>query len=653
MPARSTALGWPTLRIGSNSSPAAFGVLDAGPLHDNLDLLETDVECRGAVRLSDASDASESASPTPGLSESGWYKEEFTQEGSDEVTGGPDGRLCDAIESVLEQCLPATSSPGRLGVSLRQAVRARHQASVDVNQDPAIQALLRGRTRSGATFGLSGTPTSHPHPSPHSVIALPEPPNVVYIQEAAIPGGKRTIASDEGEDEGRLSKKLREFHPSEAEATNSMEHRNRRRRPRRRGGQDPDQVKDKACARSKRRMDQKLARKGSEKYQAQSGVSTRMLKVSSSGWMGVRTSLLTNAQMLSAWRMGDMNRLVAGFQKIPFRVPLCSQPSVEVRDEEGRMFFWRSDYSAAAMRLLQGFQEDAAKFVQACTPFPEGIIEKNSRGQHWFSICGHDRNNKTVPSLSEWHQKNAGPIEDFFRPGGWADNIRHFCLISQVLDQRLHPHRSRLGSSMVEAHFPGIAQRYRRCHQVIKDEYGIEPLFGLFYNFCLNAARPGVPRVFCQPHVDWKNIAIGVCLIFVYGENSFYHLYTTVLALKTVTGKFNHREKAWLVIWEAGIIVEVPPGIFVAYPSSLFYHFNLDPSSAIFVTTEDGLPPTLSTGTPLNGEDGRGSAVWFNQATMFQTAELGYNTVEDARSAGVDPTCNTEALISKQDCFPL
>lgn len=41
-------------------------------------------------------------------------------------------------------------------------------------------------------------------------------------------------------------------------------------------------------------------------------------------------------------------------------------------------------------------------------------------------------------------------------------------------------------------------------------------------------------------------------------------------------GTFDHRRKAWLVIWEAGVILEIPAGVFVAYPSSLFYHFNWD-----------------------------------------------------------------------------
>lgn len=54
------------------------------------------------------------------------------------------------------------------------------------------------------------------------------------------------------------------------------------------------------------------------------------------------------------------------------------------------------------------------------------------------------------------------------------------------------------------------------------------------------------------------------------------------------------------------------------------------------MTTADGSRPTRENSDPLDGGAGRGSAVWFNQATMFQTAELGYNTMADAEEAGVD-----------------
>ncbi|TFK80456.1 hypothetical protein K466DRAFT_456594, partial [Polyporus arcularius HHB13444] len=60
-----------------------------------------------------------------------------------------------------------------------------------------------------------------------------------------------------------------------------------------------------------------------------------------------------------------------------------------------------------------------------------------------------------------------------------------------------------------------------------------------------------------KPHVDGKNLALMMCVVFVWGH-------------------FNHKEKAWLVLWEANVIIELPPGIFLFYPSALFTHFNCD-----------------------------------------------------------------------------
>lgn len=131
---------------------------------------------------------------------------------------------------------------------------------------------------------------------------------------------------------------------------------------------------------------------------------------------------------------------------------------------------------------------------------------------------------------------------------------------------------SGLASSMAEVHFPGVAARYKTCREYIKIKYGITTPFGLFFNWCLNAPRPGVKRVHCDPHVDFKNIALGICIVFVYG----WSRRPPVTPSDRSTGVFNFREKAWLVIWEAGICLELPPGVFLLYPSSLFFHFNVD-----------------------------------------------------------------------------
>lgn len=43
-----------------------------------------------------------------------------------------------------------------------------------------------------------------------------------------------------------------------------------------------------------------------------------------------------------------------------------------------------------------------------------------------------------------------------------------------------------------------------------------------------------------------------------------------------LSGKFDWHEKAWLVLWEARLIIQLPIGVLFLYPSALFIHFNLN-----------------------------------------------------------------------------
>jgi hypothetical protein len=65
------------------------------------------------------------------------------------------------------------------------------------------------------------------------------------------------------------------------------------------------------------------------------------------------------------------------------------------------------------------------------------------------------------------------------------------------------------------------------------------------------------------------------------------------------------------------------------------------------VVTQNGEYPTRDNSTPLENGDGRGSCVWFNQASLFQTSELGFATVASAKKAGVDATCDAHSLIDE------
>jgi len=47
--------------------------------------------------------------------------------------------------------------------------------------------------------------------------------------------------------------------------------------------------------------------------------------------------------------------------------------------------------------MLPAINALVPEFVKAIVkPFTEGDMLQNSHGEHWFSIAGHDRNNKKV-----------------------------------------------------------------------------------------------------------------------------------------------------------------------------------------------------------------------------------------------------------------
>jgi hypothetical protein len=60
------------------------------------------------------------------------------------------------------------------------------------------------------------------------------------------------------------------------------------------------------------------------------------------------------------------------------------------------------------------------------------------------------------------------------------------------------------------------------------------------------------------------------------------------------------------------------------------------------VTTEGNALPTPENSIPISeGDDeGRGSLVWFNQATMYQASETGHQSVKNAKNAGHPGTAN-------------
>ncbi|KAG6374571.1 hypothetical protein JVT61DRAFT_3924 [Boletus reticuloceps] len=115
-------------------------------------------------------------------------------------------------------------------------------------------------------------------------------------------------------------------------------------------------------------------------------------------------------------------------------------------------------------------------------------------------------------------------------------------------------------------YFPECAARFKHAVQFWKG-YGVNAAFSLFFNFCPNIPLPG-GRVHTLPHADRKNIVGGLCALMAYHR----------LGKET----FRSETRGWLVIWELGIVVELPVGVLLLYLSALFYHFNIDISGILF-----------------------------------------------------------------------
>ncbi|KAF9508550.1 hypothetical protein BS47DRAFT_1397703 [Hydnum rufescens UP504] len=94
---------------------------------------------------------------------------------------------------------------------------------------------------------------------------------------------------------------------------------------------------------------------------------------------------------------------------------------------------------------------------------------------------------------------------------------------------------------MMDTYFPAITKKYRCCDEYWRDhtDGAVKVISSLFFLVSINASLS--EHVKTLPHHDRKNIAVGICALFVFGF-------------------FNNAEDAWLVNLEANIMVQLPTG---------------------------------------------------------------------------------------------
>ncbi|KAI0768350.1 hypothetical protein BC629DRAFT_1535869 [Irpex lacteus] len=359
----------------------------------------------------------------------------------------------------------------------------------------------------------------------------------------------------------------------------------------------------KKAVRSSRNKQERNTALNSEIYVAKD-LKLEQLRFTSTGWQGVDADSYERTAMRKKLHSRDpaFMAALATFTLVPYE---DDGPATRIVDSEGRLFIYRSRRSLWQKEALPSLASAIQRFAERTVVKAEERAG-NLRGPQNFCIAGTDRQSKGQPGISSWHRQGNNDAElDILFQNPAMVNFND-CITAAVYQ-----------------HFPHIAKRMEDGNATIVCKYGLpQGRFGLFCNFCVNSPmfEEGICDVFCDPHTDAKNAAVLVCAVLVY----YYGNCETTAD-----------ERIWLVFYEARLIMQVPAGVFVLYPSALFLHFNVHIED-VLVYTKDGSPPTRENAIPLresNTENGgRGSMVWFTQASMLVSAELPTDSIKQANN---------------------
>ncbi|KAF9520947.1 hypothetical protein BS47DRAFT_1386640 [Hydnum rufescens UP504] len=357
------------------------------------------------------------------------------------------------------------------------------------------------------------------------------------------------------------------------------------------------EVQAKEVARSRARMGSRL-KKNANMVFAQSQIQD--LRPSSSGLTG---STKAAEEVERAISQSHIHTTLTSLQPVEYN-PSLRFPTFLV-DRHGRLFAVRSFISSAMNDdWMERFVRIIDQFV-AQTNVPE---EPHAHGRYWSCNIGYNQasgNNSGAPFLTKFHQCHKELVAELLKTEEWR-------LIEGIL------------TGMMDAYFPTIAAKYRHCHEYWQAQTNgcMGAVSSIFFLVSINASFS--ERVKTLPHRDRKNIAVGICGVFVFGF-------------------FDDVEDAWLVNLEANIVIQLPAGVFFLFPSALITHWNLDKKEFYsgqyplrFVTTPKGQRPNGLNEEPLQKiSSGRGSLVFFTPGQLFVPLYTGgFHSIKNVARAG-------------------
>ncbi|KAF8220690.1 hypothetical protein L208DRAFT_1035742, partial [Tricholoma matsutake] len=194
---------------------------------------------------------------------------------------------------------------------------------------------------------------------------------------------------------------------------------------------------------------------------------------SSSGWQGRAPPKKIQEELRRLYESGEILQLLRVFFPIPY------PRGTFLVDADGCVFTYRS-FQAQWLHSQAGELSEATQALLGDALMDQSLEKKcklGPRGPHFPCIIGHQQQYQRSTNLTTFHKNNLAKVEVFMKAP-----------IIQVVRQV----------------FPRVAKHFDESSSWYKKR-GIMPLFGVYWNLCINASFPNQVRVHCGPHADRKN----------------------------------------------------------------------------------------------------------------------------------------------------
>ncbi|TFK85451.1 hypothetical protein K466DRAFT_494704, partial [Polyporus arcularius HHB13444] len=142
------------------------------------------------------------------------------------------------------------------------------------------------------------------------------------------------------------------------------------------------------------------------------------------------------------------------------------------------------------------------------------------------------------------------------RPGNLKNSAARQKIVDDLLRDPDVVRIANFGSGALKNHVPGVYELYREnMEALLSSDPDLKPNFP--NNVFAAATFNFGPRVITRVHLDYLNYAFGMCSV-------------------TALGKFNYRRGGHIILWDAKLIIEFPPGSTILLPSAILRHSNVD-----------------------------------------------------------------------------